>query len=221
MSGNPITSNLASNWLPNFAPQGFILLGVRFEVDCGICQKSLAISSPARNNESERFNILPCGHAYCVRCTTRWMETSELPTCPSCRGPLVHSVCGHRVSLRPLEGGMTRLRQAISDSIKEIAPLCPDCENRGGANGGGGPPRPGHSRPNLPEPPRGPGGRRGAIALENAPDPRQRHSQRAPRPREPRSPLIPREEVNAQHQDAETDALIARMAARIAHRPGM
>ncbi|KAH8157343.1 hypothetical protein CIB48_g10903 [Xylaria polymorpha] len=57
-----ITDNYTPNWLPYLSRKGDLF--AQFDVECGICNKRLAISAPPDEENVEAFCIFPCGHAF-------------------------------------------------------------------------------------------------------------------------------------------------------------
>ena len=70
---------------------------VSIQQDCSICYLDMH-SSPAVQ--------LPCGHAFHRPCIQTWLDTSENPKCPLCRGPIVHcDICNdQRTVVEQYEG---------------------------------------------------------------------------------------------------------------------
>ncbi|KAI3328038.1 hypothetical protein HD806DRAFT_484814 [Xylariaceae sp. AK1471] len=142
--GSCICDNFAPNWLPYFSPEGQALPIVEFNVECGICEKKLAITQPADDSSSssvEAFAILPCGHSFGHECVRIWLSSeSSNGSCPSCRRSLQFRECGHdlvprRLQFRP---GFD-LKKAIEECIvgeSELPERCSDC--RSGTNSGMG-----------------------------------------------------------------------------------
>ncbi|KAI0112148.1 hypothetical protein GGR51DRAFT_557329 [Nemania sp. FL0031] len=134
-TNNTITDNYAPNWLPFISPEGDILEDVIFDVECQICNKRLAITEPADEDNIESYTVLPCGHVFGHTCIGLWMDASNQgscpSTCPSCRFVLQHSGCNDYVVLKEINSG-SNMWTTISDSIVDeggLPPVCAFCEN--------------------------------------------------------------------------------------------
>lgn len=126
-----MSDNYAPNWMPYFSPEGNIIPGIPFEVDCPICEDRLAVTEPP-DKGMELLSVLPCGHAFGHKCVSEWVDHAEEPTCPTCRFSLLYSRCEHAFVPQSIQFNHPNLRGAISDSISgALPPLCPHCEAHG------------------------------------------------------------------------------------------
>ncbi|KAI1187967.1 hypothetical protein F5B17DRAFT_452452 [Nemania serpens] len=128
-ANNTIVDHYAPNWLPFFSRNGEIAAGVEFKVECGICNKRLAISEPADDDDIEDYAILPCQHAFGYDCIKMWKRSSETANCPTCREKLWHSSCEHDFPLRRLKFDGTNVGKAVAECSVPggLPPLCRDC----------------------------------------------------------------------------------------------
>ncbi|KAK0735808.1 hypothetical protein B0T21DRAFT_192387 [Apiosordaria backusii] len=70
--------------------------------------------------------VLPCGHMFGQACIRQWMDRQD--SCPICRTPMVHELCGHKVRLRPMwQDAVWLIPRTIPDGGR-IAPFCRHCE---------------------------------------------------------------------------------------------
>ncbi|KAI1740644.1 hypothetical protein F4680DRAFT_418743 [Xylaria scruposa] len=121
---NEVTDHYAPNWLPYFSSNGDSL--VRFNVECQMCDKCLAISQPT---EAVSFCVLPCGHAFGYKCAVTWINGTSR-TCPTCRFSLVYSGCGHEFTPSKLKlADGINMRDAISECIG-LPEKCSSCRHK-------------------------------------------------------------------------------------------
>lgn len=47
---------------------------------CAVCFEKV--------KKGNKQQLLNCGHKFCVKCISRWLQTNQHPTCPTCRTPI-------------------------------------------------------------------------------------------------------------------------------------
>ncbi|KAI1747960.1 hypothetical protein F4782DRAFT_519106 [Xylaria castorea] len=68
---------------------------------------------------------------FCYNCVKRWFERTA--NCPKCRMDMKHPVCGHKATIREMEGGpnfnMHRDLQPILGAGQELPNMCTRCRS--------------------------------------------------------------------------------------------
>ncbi len=81
----------------------------RLELTCSICRAATlrlprATMSNREGLPTEDLTVAPCGHVFGAQCLAAWMSSrfaeGAVPGCPACRFPLLHSACGHYLTVR-------------------------------------------------------------------------------------------------------------------------
>ena len=47
---------------------------------CAVCFEQV--------KKGQKQQLLNCGHKFCVKCITKWLQTNHQPSCPTCRTPI-------------------------------------------------------------------------------------------------------------------------------------
>lgn len=83
----PIPENfpmlLPSNGMMLLPSNGYELLPATtapLDFTCAVCFEQV--------KKGHKQQLLNCGHKFCVKCISRWLQTTQQPSCPTCRTPI-------------------------------------------------------------------------------------------------------------------------------------
>lgn len=86
----PVLPPIQENFPMIMPPNGFIMPSSGYEMlptttapldfTCTVCFEKV--------RKGDKQQLLNCGHKFCVKCITKWLQTNHQPSCPNCRTPI-------------------------------------------------------------------------------------------------------------------------------------